>query len=290
MPTVKKTKRNSPASSIIIAIGLVMIVAGTYSYFTSKNNVLQPVAELEPTPVIEPVKVPQPAAAITETVTPPLLVAAEPEVIVEPTPEVEPAIKLPPLDESDTMALQSAQQLSSLATYSPLLIKTDIIRNFVVFTDNFARGDLLANFSPLIKPADKFSVLKRDNKIYLNEESYNRYAPYVEIINSIDIEFMISQYTKLKPLFDQAYQEIGYPEGAFGSTLIEAIDTALDAPVIREPIALVAPSAMYKFADPELETLADAQKLMIRMGPDNMLKLQEKLQEIQSALLAISEQ
>ncbi len=290
MPTVKKTKRNSPASSIIIAIGLVMIVAGTYSYFTSKNNVLQPVAELEPTPVIEPVKVQQPAAAITETVTPPLLVAAEPEVIVEPTPEVEPAIKLPPLDESDTMALQSAQQLSSLATYSPLLIKTDIIRNFVVFTDNFARGDLLANFSPLIKPADKFSVLKRDNKIYLNEQSYNRYDPYVEIINSIDIEFMISQYTKLKPLFDQAYQEIGYPEGAFGSTLIEAIDTALDAPVIREPIALVAPSAMYKFADPELETLADAQKLMIRMGPDNMLKLQEKLQEIQSALLAISEQ
>ena len=60
----------------------------------------------------------------------------------------------------------------------------------------------------------------------------------------------------------------------------------LNAPIIREPIALVAPSAMYKFADPELEALPDAQKLIMRMGPDNILKLKTKLQQIQSALQA----
>jgi hypothetical protein len=44
---------------------------------------------------------------------------------------------------------------------------------------------------------------------------------------------------------------------------------------------------MYKYADPELEALPDAQKLLLRMGPDNILKLKTKLQQIQSALQAL---
>ena len=278
----EKTKRNSLASSIIIALGITMIIGGTYSYLSNANKTPEQIsvieARVETTPVIEATAPQQPIAEATEeTVTRPALTAA---------PEAEPAIKLPSLDNSDAMALASAQQLSSLPKYAPLLIKQEMIRNFVVFVDNFSRGELVSNFSPLTKPSEPFSIVKVERKMYLNQESYNRYNLYADIINSINVEFAISQYRTLKPLFDEAYQEIGYPEEVFDNRLSEAIELVLNAPIIREPIALVAPSAMYKFADPELEALPDAQKLIMRMGPDNILKLKTKLQQIQSALQA----
>jgi hypothetical protein len=126
--------------------------------------------------------------------------------------------------------------------------------------------------------------------MYFNEASYSRYNLYVDIINSIDIEFATNQYLKFKPLFDAAYQELGYPDRTFEATMYQAIEVLLSAPIIREPIKLVAPSAMYKFADPALEELPAAHKLMIRMGPDNQTKLKPKLLQIQLTLENIAQQ
>ena len=41
---------------------------------------------------------------------------------------------------------------------------------------------------------------------------------------------------------------------------------------------------MYKFADPQLEELNDIQKQLIRMGPNNTFKIQEKLKQFQRHL------
>jgi len=89
------------------------------------------------------------------------------------------------------------------------------------------------------------------------------------------------------PLIDQAYMELGYDAGTFNQTLVTAIELMLEAPVIRSPIELVAPSAMYQFKDQELEQLPAAQKLMIRIGPDNATQLRPKLQQIQISLNAL---
>lgn len=284
-----KPDSNSMEIYIVIAIALVIVISGTYFYNTSKKAI--PI--VDPMPASEPVKVQQPVVLpVEDPASPPAQLtpelSPEPEVVIEPMPEPAPAIELPSLDQSDPQALHAAQQLSWLPTYATLLTGKDIIRNFVAFIDNLSRGELVANFSPLIKPADKFSVVEVDQEIYLNEDSYARYNFYVDIINSINVEFALSQYLVLKPLFDEAYLELGYTDNAFESTLYQAIETVLNAPIIREPIKLVAPSVMYKFADPELEQLPSAQKLMIRMGPDNMIKLRPKLQQIQLALEVLS--
>ena len=277
---IEKTKGHSLTGTIIVALGVMMIIGGTYSYLSNTDKTAEPVSVIEATPdakQIEAVTAQQPVAtAVEDTVTPPAVTV---------TPKAEPASKLPALNNSDALALTSAQQLSTLPKYASLLISQEMIRNFVVFVDNFSRGELVANFSPLTKPSEPFSIVKVDRKMYLNQESYNRYNIYADIIDSINVEFAIRQYRTLKPLFDEAYQEIGYPEEEFDSRLSEAIELALDTPVIYEPIALVAPSAMYKFADPQLEMLPDAQKLIMRMGPDNTHKLKAKLQQIEDALL-----
>ena len=192
--------------------------------------------------------------------------------------------ELQTLDDSDKLTLGTAVELSWVPSFGSLLNKQDIIRNFVVFIDNLSREELVTKFSPLKAPSQKFSVIELDDEIYLNEDSYQRYDIYIDIINSINIEFAITQYKKLQPLFKQAYQELGYPDSSFEQALSQAISVMISAPIIKQPIKLVAPSAMYKFADPELEQLPSVQKLMIRMGPNNMIKLQPKLQQIQLIL------
>jgi len=287
MQPVEKNKAGRNSKLIFTLITLAILSAGTYFYISSQTPSPLPLPVPETLPVPVPaIEEPQPVAPeIDKELTP----AAEPEQIIEPDNEVAAASQLPSLDDSDAMALASAEQLSQLPGYTKLLTRRDIIRNFVVFVDNLSRGELLSKYSPLAKPMQPFSVIKIDKEIYLNEQSYHRYDLYVDIINTIDTDFAIAQYRTLKPLFDKAYQELGYSENEFESTLYDAIETVLNAPIVREPIKLVAPSAMYKFAEAELEALPSADKLMIRMGPDNILKLRVKLQEIQIALEGLSE-
>lgn len=274
----KSTKGYSLTSVIIIVLGMAMIITGSYFYLS--DNTAQPVTaikkKVEEIQVIEPVAQQQPVAEAEQSV-------AQPTISVAPQ-EVEAAIELPLLNDSDALLLASLQQLTELNEYRSLLNQEEMIRNFVVFIDNFSRGELLTRFSPLIKPGEPFSTVKVEQKMYLNPDSYQRYNIYADIIDSMDIDAAISQYRTLQPLFDEAYREIASPQGVFSDSLKKALAVALDAPVIVEPIALIAPSAMYKFADPELEALPAAQKLLIRMGPENTLKLKTKLQQIQQAL------
>ncbi|MCW8995804.1 MAG: DUF3014 domain-containing protein [Psychromonas sp.] len=276
--TNRKPKSKSLISKVIIILGIVMVGSGIYLYLADSTKTKAVVSVAEPEtqqkPAIEPV-----AIAVEESKES----AAAATLAVRQT---EPTVKLPSLDNSDEMALASAKQLSTQPQYPLLLVNNEIIRNFVVFVDNFARGELLTNFSPLTKPGTPFSIVKDGKKMYINTESYKRYNRYADIIASINVESAIAQYHTLKPLFNQAYTEIGYQQEAFDNKLNEAIEMALNTPVIYEPIALTAPSAMYKFADPQLEALPDAQKLLMRMGPENILKLKTKLQQIQRALQA----
>lgn len=270
-----------------VVLAFIVIVA-LYFYIDNKavpveSQVVEPLIKKEIEPLILPADVDQSDAMITEKKIVEVVVKNEvidqvEETAIDKEAELVPSV----LNESDPYVLSLA--LSSSPYYLKLLTKTDIIQRFVVFTDNFSRGELVPQFSSFAKPDEPFSVLEKENKIQLNEKSYHRYDRYVEIINAMDMDFVSKAYLRLKPLFTQAYQEIGYPDKSFDVALYDAIDLVADTPVLRQPITLVAPSAMYKFADPALESLSDAQKLMLRMGPDNIVTLNRKLQQFKDAL------
>ena len=86
------------------------------------------------------------------------------------------------------------------------------------------------------------------------------------------------------PLLDKAFTELGYPNITFNQRLQQAIKVLLATPIIEEPIELYSISVNYKFVDPKLEALPDAQKLLIRMGPDNTRKLKKVLRRLQPLL------
>jgi hypothetical protein len=72
-------------------------------------------------------------------------------------------------------------------------------------------------------------------------------------------------YFRYYPLFQQAYRDLGNPDGYFNDRLVEVIDHLLATPDVPEPIRLVRPKVMYEYADPKLQALSSGQKLLIRL-------------------------
>jgi len=296
MQTPNKMRGYSLTSTVTIVALLAMVICTCVYY-----NLSEPIEKTTFTPTTPK----QYTANSQQTVdVAPLLVSSEPEkkqeaeeeekVITKKIPAVKkqalpnrPVVKkvapLPILDNSDSMVFASVKQLFT-DKFTPLFIKKEMIRNLVVFIDNVARGELVTRFSPLQKPSEHFNVFTLDNVIYLDTKSYNRYNQYAQLFDTIQVIPSVKEYRRLQSLFDEAYQEIGYPDGKFEDKLLEAIEVINDTPIIGEPIALVSPSVVYKFADADLEALPAAQKLLIRMGPDNTLKIQAKLKQIKQAL------
>ena len=94
------------------------------------------------------------------------MVPTEPEVVVEP---------LPVLTESDDFVEQKTIEMADGMKIESMILKKDIVRQFVVFVDNMAQGEVIHKASPLKGPKDSFSVSEITNKTYLNPDSYHRY-------------------------------------------------------------------------------------------------------------------
>ena len=120
----------------------------------------------------------------------------------------------------------------------------------------------------------------------LDSQNFQRYRPAVDVIRMTDMQRVAAVYLRFYPLFQQAYQDLGYPTGYFNDRLVKVIDELLATPQISGPIDLVRPNVMYLFADPTLESRPAGQKLLIRMGPDNESAVKAKLKELRAIVTA----
>jgi hypothetical protein len=90
----------------------------------------------------------------------------------------------------------------------------------------------------------------------------------------------VAAYVHFYPLLQQAYRDLGYPDGYFNDRLVAVLDNLLAAPQPAEPVALAQPKVLYEFADAALESLPAGQKILVRMGPANEARVKAKLAEI----------
>ncbi|MCF6440448.1 DUF3014 domain-containing protein [Pseudoalteromonas luteoviolacea] len=214
----------------------------------------------------------------TDTIEEPVVTVTEPE--SRPAEPVEPV--LPSLDDSDTSVRDSvASYLSKQAM--ELLVTEDMVRRSVVFIDNLAQGKVAKKHYPVSKPADNFMVIE-DDLIITDPNSFERYTPYVNMLNSMSTAQLVRLYEQYKPLISEAYEEIGYNGNEFDYTLQEALGELLETPIPESNLPLIQESVTYKYAYAEWEQLSDAQKLFLRMGPENMKKAKKRLQAFQRAI------
>jgi Protein of unknown function (DUF3014) len=187
---------------------------------------------------------------------------------------------LPPLEQSDPLVRELVGRLSSHPTVAAWLTSDHLIRNFTVVVANTATGRTPSKQLTRVRPAEPFQVMTRGSNIWIDPQSYRRYDRYADAISGLDPNGAAQLYTRLKPRIQDAYRELGYPDGNFDAVLQRAIAEILETPVIEGNVALVSKSVAYEYADPRLQSLSPVQRQLLRMGPKNTRLIQEKLREI----------
>ena len=201
-------------------------------------------------------------------------------------PAAEQQTPLPPLDQSDPVVRDSLVGLLGKPTVAKFLVPHQVIRDFVVTVDNLPRKKVAAELRPLQPTPGDTAVDIQGGSTILSQQNYARYAALMDVVRSVDPKALAAVYFRLYPLFQQAYESLGYPGKYFNDRLVQAIDSMLATPDVQDPILLVRPKVFYQFADPKLEALPAGQKLLIRMGPQNAGIVKAKLREFRAAITA----
>jgi hypothetical protein len=185
---------------------------------------------------------------------------------------------LPLLADSDAPLQQSLSGLFG-RSLSNFLVPKSIIRHFVVTIDNLPRKKTAVQMWP-VKPTPGAFGATGTEQLTLDAANYARYEPIIKLVQSADARQAATLYRRYYPLFQQAYVDLGYPEGYFNDRLVEVIDHLLQTPEVPGPVSLVQPGVFYQYADPTLEERSSGQKLLLRMGPDNAAALKLRLREL----------
>lgn len=201
-----------------------------------------------------------------------------------PSPSGPAAQPLPALADSDGPIRDAVTGLIGQAAGEHLLRPDMLVRHLVVTIDNLSRKHAAVELRPVKPVPGQFLVKGDDQHATLDPSNYQRYAPYIQALQMLDAKQLAAVYFRFYPLFQQAYQNLGYPNGYFNDRLVETIDNLLETPDVSGDIALVRPNVMYQYADPMLENLSAGQKVLVRVGPQNEAIVKAKLKELRAAI------
>jgi hypothetical protein len=188
-------------------------------------------------------------------------------------------VVLPALPDTDPVVRQLVGQLSAHPRIAAWLATDQLIRNFAVIVLNIGDGRSPSQQLRAVKPTGAFVAAESGTSARIDPRSYRRYDEYADAIGALDAQGMARLYATLKPRLQDAYRELGYPDGNFDRAMQKALRELLTTPVPEGDVALVSRSVAWEFADPRLQSLTAAQRQFIRMGPRNMRIVQAKLRE-----------
>ncbi|MCK5499041.1 MAG: DUF3014 domain-containing protein [Gammaproteobacteria bacterium] len=192
---------------------------------------------------------------------------------------------LPQLDESDDDISAAINQLTDV---TELFSFKSFIRHFVVTIDNMTNQKIPQRYVFNQRVPDKFAVIKQDeDNAILDSKNFKRYVNFVNLAERINTRKLVAHYVRFYPLFQEAYEELGYPDRYFNDRFIQVMDHLLAAPEIKGPIKLIRPKVFYQFANPELEALSAGQKILVRIGVENAQRVKSKLKELRGILTTL---
>ncbi|MEO5739409.1 MAG: DUF3014 domain-containing protein [Vicinamibacterales bacterium] len=194
--------------------------------------------------------------------------------------EADQSIPLPPLDESDPLVRELVSRLSSHPTVLSWLATDGLIVNFALVTHRIADGRSPAKELGFLGPIAPFRPRTSRDDLFIDPSSYRRYDKYAQAVSALDARGAARLYATLKPRLLDAQRRINPSGGEFDPVLERAIVQLLQVPVLHGEVELVPKGIGYGFADPKLEALSASQKQLLRMGPQNVQAIQQKLRDI----------
>lgn len=264
---------------IIIVIAAVVLLLGGFYIWSGRSTP----AALPEVAVVDRSSVP-----LGETP----VVVQETEVPVDEAPLVDsaalkPIVAVPANIENSDAAVKLA--IADLAPGMAAWIVSDQqIRKWVLAIDLMADGDVSKSYRPISYPLSRFEPEARgvepDQEFIMRVENYRRTDLLVNLFVAIDVNHLAQYYLAWSPLLEKAYQEQGKKD-KFNQRLHAALQRVLDVkPLASMPLLKKRGGVIYVYADEKLEAATDVEKMLWRMGPDNSLKLQDYLRQLQQRL------
>ncbi len=264
-------QREIPWAILLVVVAILAALGGWY--FWQQNATRQAVKAPAASPAAVPAEpagpqYPLPAASSTD----------------DATRNLQP---LPALDDSDQYF---KLELSGLfgTELADFFVTSALIERLVATIDNLPRQQVAERIRPVDALPGQLEVAGQDGsgEFMLIRDNYQRYDAIVSQVAAADPEQLAELYRRYYPLFQNAYVGLGYPDGYFNDRLIEVIDHLLATPDTAEPVLLIRPHVLYRYADPELEALSSGQKLLIRIGPGHRATVKESLGKLRSLLVS----
>lgn len=265
--------RQSPVTAIVVVV-LIAIAAGGWWYW-SQRDVAAPVPPAATAPAVPDAPPPAPPVAALGPQNP-VDALAEPDAV------------LPALGDSDAQAKKALTDLLGAQRVTSLLNIDGFVRRVVATIDNLPRAQAPSRMWPMVPAPERFTVDASAARTTIGQANSTRYAAFTQMVEAVDAERAASLYARFYPLFQQAYEELGYPGRYFNDRLVAVIDHLLETPEPTGPVQVQLtevrgeftaerPWTRYEYVDPALESMSSGQKLMVRVGLANERRLKAKL-------------
>ena len=183
---------------------------------------------------------------------------------------------LPPLAESDPAVRDIVGRLSQHPIVTKWLSGTQLLRSAAGVIAGVAEGKSPAAQLRLLAPSGEFTVRSAGGRTVIDPVSYRRYDAIAAAIDGVDPAAAARVYATLAPRLDEAFKELGLT-GTLDETVQRAAHQVLTAPAVDGDIPVVQTGAVYAYADSGLEDLSPVAKLLVRMGPENVRRIQAKV-------------
>ncbi|MDO4705348.1 MAG: DUF3014 domain-containing protein [Comamonadaceae bacterium] len=212
---------------------------------------------------------------------------------------LEPAAALPALDASDARVRETLAALApAVSGPTAAWVRPErLVRRFVATVDNLTAERAPTAQWPVHPTPPRFLVDGGEADARIAPANHARYAAAMQFVRQLDVPQAARQYRQHYALFQQAYEELGYPGRYFNDRLVAVIDHLLQTPEpatpprvhlmpVRSTVASQQPWVRYQFADPQLEALSAGQKMLLRMGADNTRAIKAQLRAFRAAITA----
>lgn len=274
-PAPFRPPRSSASGGIVAAVLALLLAAGAAWWFWGRT----------PEPPAAPPVATAPAEPAATTAQP---AASGPQNPLETLQA--PDAGLPDLAASDAHVADALGPLLGRGNVSSLLQTDGFVRRVVATVDNLTRPRAPTRVWPVHPTAPRFLVEGQGDAQHIAAANAKRYDALLAVAEVVPKEALATVYARLYPLFQQAYEELGYPRGYFNDRLVAVLDHLQQAPEPQGPLRVQLtevkgelrdprPWVRYEFADPELQALSSGQKILVRMGLANERRAKAALAE-----------
>lgn len=185
-------------------------------------------------------------------------------------------LELPPLGQSDPLIRELAATLSRHPLLARLAATPSVVRAIVLAVVQIGDGKTPAKALTALEPPGELTM----SGTRIDPATYARWNGAVTALTSVNPVDAAQVYVNVKRIFDEAYAEMGYPNGDFDQAIVRAIRT-LDATPTPAAGAVVLQRPNYvEYDDPALRGLLPVQKQLLLIGPEHRRAVTRWLHEL----------